>query len=398
LDWKPEDLKVPGFLASGIHCGIKDDKARKDLALLYSKSPAKIAGMFTTNCFKAAPVVLCRERISSGLGQAVIINSGNANAATGNEGYRIARAMSKAVSKTLKIKDDLVYVASTGVIGNPLPLDKVLEGVPRLVSELSEEGIYAAEEGIMTTDRFPKIEFGKLRIGSTEVSVCGIAKGAGMIEPNMATLLSFVLTDLDIDIESLRKIFRSCIEGSFNAISVDGCMSTNDTALILANGAAGNKNPGELGLKKFGECLSEVLSGLALSMVRDGEGATKVVKITVEGAANRADAKKIAYKIAGSNLVKTAFFGQDPNWGRIISAAGAAGIKLPADSVEVVIGSVPVFRKGRAVKKDADKLSKIMTSASFEVKVKVGMGMAGFSMHTSDLTYDYVKLNAHYHT
>ncbi len=398
MDWKPEDLKVPGFLANGIHCGIKDDKTRKDLALLYSKSPAKIAGMFTTNCFKAAPVALCRERIGSGIGQAVIVNSGNANAATGNEGYRAARAMSKAVSKNLRIKDDLVYVASTGVIGNHFPVEKVLEGVPRLVNGLSETGIYAAEEGIMTTDRFPKIELGKVRIGSTEVSICGIAKGAGMIEPHMATLLSFVLTDLEIDIESLRKTFRSCIEGSFNSISVDGCMSTNDTALILANGAASNKTPGAAGLDKFRECLSEILSGLALAMVRDGEGATKAVKITVENAATRADAKKIAYKIAGSNLVKTAFFGQDPNWGRIISAAGAAGIQLPADSVEVEIGPVPVFRKGRAVGKETDKLLKIMTADSFEVKVKIGMGKACFSMHTSDLTYDYVKLNAHYHT
>jgi glutamate N-acetyltransferase/amino-acid N-acetyltransferase len=398
LDWKPEDLKVRGFLASGIHCGIKEDKARKDLALLYSGKPAKIAGVFTTNCFKAAPVVLCRERIGSGLGQAVIVNSGNANAATGPEGYRIARAMSRAVSKALRIKDELVYVASTGVIGNPLPVDRVLEGVPRLVDGLSETGICSAEEGIMTTDKFPKIEMGKFRVGPAEVTVCGIAKGAGMIEPNMATLLSFVLTDLEIDIRSLRRIFRSCIGESFNAISVDGCMSTNDTALILANGAAANPAPGAAGLNKFRDCLAEVLSGLALSMVRDGEGATKVVKITVEGAATGADARKIAYKIAGSNLVKTAFFGQDPNWGRIISAAGAAGIKLPADSVEVVIGPVTVFRKGRAVRKETDRLAKVMTSDSFEVKVKIGMGEASFSMHTSDLTYDYVKLNAHYHT
>lgn len=398
MDWKPEDLKVPGFLASGIRCGIKAEKGRKDLALLYSKSPAKIAGMFTTNCFQAAPVVLCRERIGSGLGQAVIVNSGNANAATGAEGYRIARAMSRAVSRALKIHDELVYVASTGVIGNPLPVDKVLEGVPRLVKGLSETGIYAAEEGIMTTDKFPKIGLGKFKVGATEVTVCGIAKGAGMIEPNMATLLSFVLTDFEIGLDPLRKTFRSCIESSFNSISVDGCMSTNDTALILANGVAANKAPGAAGIAKFRDCLSEVLSGLALDMVRDGEGATKVVKITVENAATRADARNIAYKIAGSNLVKTAFFGQDPNWGRIISAAGAAGIRLPADSVEVVIGSVPVFRKGRAVRKDADKLSKIMTAASFEVKVKIGMGKACFSMHTSDLTFDYVKLNAHYHT
>ncbi|MEN6466391.1 MAG: bifunctional glutamate N-acetyltransferase/amino-acid acetyltransferase ArgJ [Syntrophaceae bacterium] len=398
MDWKAENLKVPGFLASGIRCGIKVEKGRKDLALLYSTSPAKIAGMFTTNCFKAAPVVLCRERIGSGLGQAVIVNSGNANAANGNEGYRAARAMSRAVSKKLRIDDELVYVASTGVIGNPLPVDKVLEGVPHLVRDLSETGIYSAEEAIMTTDRFPKIGLGKFKAGSTEVTVCGIAKGAGMIEPDMATLLSFVLTDLEIDIQSLRKTFRSCIGESFNAISVDGCMSTNDTALILANGAAANKSPGTAGLRKFRDCLAEVLSGLALAMVRDGEGATKAVRITVEGAATRADAKKIAYKIAGSNLVKTAFFGQDPNWGRIISAAGAAGIKLPADSVEVAIGSVPVFRKGRAVRKDADRLLKIMTADSFEVKIKIGMGNAAFSMHTSDLTYDYVKLNAHYHT
>ena len=397
MDWKPEDLKVPGFLAGGIHCGVKE-QGRKDLALIFSQCPARAAGVFTTNCFKAAPVLLCRERISSGVGQAIIVNSGNANAGTGRQGERAARAMSKAASRALGIKDELVYVASTGVIGKQLPIDKVLRGVPKLVGVLSETGIASAEEAIMTTDRFPKIGYGKFKSGVTEITVCGIAKGAGMIEPNMATLLSFAMTDLEIGIGDLRKVFRSCIQGSFNSISVDGCMSTNDTAIILANGMAGNKFPGTAAVSKFRECLSEVLTGLAKSMVRDGEGATKLVTITVQGAATLSDAKKIAYKVAGSNLVKTAFFGQDPNWGRIISAAGAAGIKLLPDSVEVVIGAVPVFRKGKAVDGGAERLAKIMTGDSFEVRVKLGMGKAAFTMYTSDLTYDYVKLNAHYTT
>ncbi|MBA4423911.1 MAG: ornithine acetyltransferase, partial [Syntrophus sp. (in: bacteria)] len=236
---KPETYRVPGFLANGIHTGIKTNDCR-DLALIFSTRPATAAGVFTTNCFKAAPVLLDMERIRTGIAQAVVANSGIANAATGPEGFADALAVSRAVSRELGIADDLVLVASTGVIGHRLPLPKIEAGMRGLVAGLNDDGIPDAEAGIMTTDRFPKIASRKGVIGQQEITLCGIAKGAGMIEPHMATMLAFIITDAAIGHEALKSVFRQSVDSSFNAISVDGCMSTNDTALILANGFAGN--------------------------------------------------------------------------------------------------------------------------------------------------------------
>ncbi|MDO9558594.1 MAG: bifunctional glutamate N-acetyltransferase/amino-acid acetyltransferase ArgJ [Syntrophales bacterium] len=394
-----EAYVVPGFLANGIHAGIKEDR-KKDLSLIYSTVPATAAAVFTTNVFKAAPVLLDMERIKSGRAQAILTNSGNANAATGPEGYGDARATSAALSKRLNIQDDLVLVASTGVIGHRLPVKKIESGLDKLIKGLRPEGVSDAEEAIMTTDRFPKIAIRKGRIGAREITLCGMAKGAGMIEPHMATMLAYVMTDAHVDGAALDRIFRRAVDQSFNAVSVDGCMSTNDTAIILANGAAGNPviTNRSKSLPVFQEMLVGVLSELSQSMVRDGEGATKMIRIDVQGARTCSDARKIAYAIANSNLFKTACFGQDPNWGRIIAAAGSAGIPLPVDAVDVYFEETAVFKQGRGVARDMKKLRQIMSKETLRLRIQLDMGAKSFCLYTSDLSYDYVKINAHYHT
>jgi glutamate N-acetyltransferase/amino-acid N-acetyltransferase len=394
-----DEYIVPGFLANGIHAGIKEGR-RKDLALIYSTTPARAAAVFTTNVFKAAPVLIDMERIKGGRAQAILTNSGNANAATGAEGYRDALAVSAALSKRLGLPDDLILVASTGVIGHRLPVRKIESGLDKLIKGLRPEGIPDAEAAIMTTDRFEKIAVRKGLIGDRDITLCGMAKGAGMIEPHMATMLAYVMTDADIDAETLDRVFRTAVDRSFNAVSVDGCMSTNDTAVILANGAACNPviNRRSKSLSLFREMLLGVLSELSQAMVRDGEGATKIIRIDVQGARTISDAKKVAYAVANSNLVKTACFGQDPNWGRIIAAAGSVGIPLPAEAVEVYFDDMVVFRHGCGVSANRKKLLGIMSRNEFCLGIRLGMGTRSFCLHTSDLTYDYVKINAHYHT
>ncbi len=396
---KTDNYRVPGFLANGVHAGIKADGCR-DLALIFSTCPARAAGVFTRNCFKAAPVLLDMERIKAGVAQAVIANSGYANAATGPEGFADALAVSRAASAELGIADELVLVSSTGVIGQRLPLGKIEAGVKGLVAGLNAGGIPDAEAGIMTTDRFPKIASRTALIGKKEITLCGIAKGAGMIEPNMATMLAYIMTDAAIDHDALDTVFRQAIQGSFNAISVDGCMSTNDTAFILANGAAGNPSirRGSSHLGRFGEVLSALLSELARGLVKDGEGATKVIEITVEEAKTLRDARRVAYAVANSNLVKTAFFGGDPNWGRIISAAGSVGIDLPVDRVRLFFEDIPLFACGTGIPGREGELAAIMKQNDIRVRIALGMGQRSWTICTSDLTFDYVKINAHYHT
>lgn len=396
---KTEMYRVPGFLANGVHAGIKPNGAR-DLAMLFSTRPAKAAGVFTTNGFKAAPVLIDMERIRSGTSQAVIVNSGIANAATGAEGFADALAVSQAASRELGIADDLVLVASTGVIGHRLPLRKIEAGMRGLVAGLHADGIPDAEAGIMTTDRFPKIAFRKGEIGRQEITICGIAKGAGMIEPHMATMLAFIMTDAAIGSEALDTVFRQSVERSFNSVTVDGCMSTNDTALILANGFAGNREITKRSgaLDRFGEMLSALLAELARGLVRDGEGATKVIEIAVEEAKTLSDAKRVAYAVANSNLVKTAFFGGDPNWGRIISAVGSVGIDLPVDRVRLFFEDIPVFAEGKGSLEQVERLTGIMKQTDIRVRIGLGMGRRSWTICTSDLSFEYIKINAHYHT
>jgi len=392
-------FEVPGFHAAGIAAGIKED-GKKDLALLYSEVPAKAAGVFTTNVFKAAPVLLDMERIKSGTSRAVIINSGNANAATGDEGYQDAVKMARFCAAALQIDEAQVLVASTGVIGRKLPIDKVAGNVSRLVKGLSPDGIPEAAQAIMTTDRYPKIQFREGPVGGSDICVCGIAKGAGMIEPGMATLLAFVLTDADIDDQAMKRALREAVDQSFNAISVDGCMSTNDTVLILANGLAGNRKirTSTRDFAVFTGMLTDVMTELAKSIVRDGEGATKLIEIVVEGAKTTGEAKAIAYQIARSNLVKTAFYGGDPNWGRVISAIGAAGVPVNGDAVELYFDGLPLFKQGQGVSSHLQELAEVMKKEQVKVLVKLGQGTKGFRVYSSDLTIDYVKINAHYTT
>ncbi len=394
-----DDYRVPGFLANGIHTGIKTDGGR-DLSLIFSTRPATAAGVFTTNSFKAAPVLLDQERIRSGKARAVIANSGVANAATGPDGIADALTVSRAASAELGIDDEMVLVASTGVIGHRLPVQKIEAGIKGLVAGLREDGIADAEAGIMTTDRFPKIAHRRGTIGSKEVTLCGIAKGAGMIQPNMATMLAFVITDAAIERDALDQVFRRSIAGSFNAVSVDGCMSTNDTALILANGLAGNPlmKRASANLTRFRESLSELLSELARGLVRDGEGSTKVIEITVTEAKTKRDAQRIAYAVANSNLVKTAFFGEDPNWGRIVSAAGSLGVGLPTEKVCLFLEDIPIFANGKGIDGREAELFAIMKRPEIRVRLALGMGSRSWTVCTSDLTFDYVKINAHYHT
>ena len=340
------------------------------------------------------------ERVKDGAAQAIITNSGNANAATGEKGYRAAVAMGDEVARRLRLAPESVLVGSTGIIGHDLPLEKVRSGMDRLVEGLSEDGILRAEEGIMTTDKFPKTACRKIFVGGKDITVCGIAKGAGMIQPNMATLLTYVMTDADFRDEDLRKTFKYAVDRTYNAISVDGCMSTNDTALILANGAAGNRplRAGTADGVRFRDALTAVMEELAVAIVRDGEGATKVIEIVVEEAATVSEAKRIAFAVANANLVKAAFFGKDPNWGRIISAAGSIGIPLPPEALSLYFEDVLIFTDGHGVGGNEVRLAEIMAQDRIRVVLKLGMGRRAWRVYASDLTFDYVELNSHYHT
>ena len=388
-------VQVPGFLGNGVAAGIKDGSDR-DLSLIFSEVPSRAVGVFTTNRFKAAPVILDMKRIKRGIAQAIIVNSGNANAATGKDGDEDAATMSRVTSRALGIEDELVLVASTGIIGEKLPIEKIARSIEPLVGGLSADGIFSVAEGIITTDRFPKIEYRKCFVGGKEITICGIAKGSGMIEPNMATMLSFIMTDADIDQLCLASVFRESADRSFNAITVDGCMSTNDTAIMLANGVAGNSLISETSanLVEFREALSGVMISLAKSIVKDGEGATKLIEIVVEGAKLVADAKEIAYAIANSNLVKTAFFGEDPNWGRIISAAGSTGVPFSTDLLELYIEDVPLFINGAGIA--GKEAAAIMKRDAMRILVRLGMGKEKFRVYTSDLSHEYVDINALY--
>ena len=392
-------ISVPGFLANGVSAGIKGAD-KKDLGLIYSTVPARAAAVFTRNTFKAAPVLIDMERIKKGSAQAILTNSGCANAATGKDGYADALAVSAAAAKQIKIPEDQLLVCSTGVIGRRLPVKKIESGLGRLVKGLHEYGIEDAEEAMMTTDQYPKIAIRKGIVGAKDITVCGIAKGAGMIEPNMATLLVYVMTDALVESKALNTVFHQVIDTTFNAVTVDGCMSTNDTAIILANGLAGN-NPLERAqarIQRFRDMLTDVLAELAQAVVQDGEGATKFITITVEGAKTRSDARKAAYAIANSNLVKTAFFGGDPNWGRILAALGSSGIPMEKEKVTLCLGGVPVYAQDAPQDFAPARLRDVFKSKKIEVLVSLGSGDKAHRLLTSDLSYDYVKINADYST
>jgi glutamate N-acetyltransferase/amino-acid N-acetyltransferase len=395
---RKHDFKVPGFQFAGISAVIKKN-GKKDLALIYSEVPAQVAGIFTTNSVKAAPVQIGMKRIKKGIGQAVVINSGNANACTGSRGLQDARKISSWVARGLRIDEKLIFPASTGVIGVPLPLQRFENGVPELIRSLSPDGWMSAVEAIMTTDAFPKVEMATCRIKGKIVKLCGMVKGAGMIRPNMATMLSFLVTDANIKASLLQRMLQKAAEVSYNSITVDGDTSTNDTVLILANGMSGHTQLTHMDRdgEAFQTMLNKVCSHLAKSVVKDGEGATKFVEIFITGARNREDAKKAAYSIGHSPLVKTAFFGQDANWGRILCALGYSGAKIRPDRVDVLFNRHPMVKNGMGVGgRLEEKAGKALREKSFRITINLHQGKASFLLFTTDLSFEYVKINASY--
>ncbi|MGE4578706.1 MAG: bifunctional glutamate N-acetyltransferase/amino-acid acetyltransferase ArgJ [Desulfuromonadales bacterium] len=389
---------VKGFRFAAASAGIKKS-GKADLALILSEVPATAAGVFTTNKVIAAPLQVTAPRIHLGRCQAVLVNSGNANACTGEQGLKDARRCGTLCASVLGLNEELIAVASTGVIGVPLPMDKFERAIPSLPVALNEGAAQDVAQAIRTTDAFPKMASVRVPCGQGHYTLMGIAKGAGMIHPNMATMLGFVMTDAEVDPSFLKEALRQAVADSFNSITVDGDTSTNDMVLILANGLSGN-TPIQAGTEAgadFLQALKTILLDLAKMIVRDGEGATKVVRIHVQGALDAANAKTVARSIATSNLVKTAFFGADANWGRIIAAAGYSGAEVDPNRVTILFDEVPVVRQGLSTGQDFEaQATAVLKKPEFTVTVDLGLGEGTGDYYTSDLTYDYVKINSDY--
>ncbi|HHV63127.1 MAG TPA: bifunctional glutamate N-acetyltransferase/amino-acid acetyltransferase ArgJ [Firmicutes bacterium] len=386
-----------GYKAAGVHCGVKK-QGKKDLALIYSEVEASAAGVFTRNKVKAAPVLLTLKNIAGGRAQAIVANSGNANACTGEVGMRDALRMAEVAAAELKLAPGMVVVASTGVIGVRLPIGEIEAGIRRAVGLLSRDGSRDAAEAILTTDTRTKEVVVDLKLGSSRVRIGGMAKGSGMIHPNMATMLSFLTTDAAIDPGILQEALRASVEKSFNMVTVDGDTSTNDMVVILANGLAGNPRitgPGR-DFMEFQEALDEVTVQLARMIAGDGEGATKFVEVRVLGAPTAADARLAARAIASSNLVKTAVFGEDPNWGRIIAAAGYSGAEFDWEKVDIFIGNVKTAEGGAAVPFNEEEARNELRKHDIVLTIDLKSGDQTATAWTCDLTYDYVKINASY--
>lgn len=391
---------VRGFRFAALPCGIKKKAGALDVALLVADEPVPSAAVLTRNLVRAAPCELTAERVEGGKLQAVLVNAGCANAATGKEGAAAAKRAAKAVADALGVDEALVAPSSTGVIGVVLPAEKIVARAGDLVADLAPNGARRFAEAICTTDRWTKTASVKVKLGRAEATLLGIAKGAGMIHPDMATTLGYVVTDAKASPAFLRRALREATARTFNRISVDGDTSTNDTLVVMASGAAGNETltgrdaPSE----RFVAALADVLESLARSIVRDGEGAEHVVRFEVVGATSDAVALTIARSIATSPLVKTALHGCDPNWGRILAAAGRAGVAFEPNRADVVIADVPVFRKGSPCMDEATekRASVAMKQAEYTVTVRVGRGKGRAHYDTCDLGHEYVRINADY--
>ncbi|GBE05079.1 MAG TPA: bifunctional glutamate N-acetyltransferase/amino-acid acetyltransferase ArgJ [Nitrospirae bacterium] len=395
---KPKIFKkviVSGFKFAGLASGIK--KTGKDLALIFSESPANIAGVFTTNSIKAAPVKLDIRRIRSQKGRAIIINSGNANACTGPQGLKDAREMAAITAGSLGVPVGQVYVASTGLIGRPLPMRKIRKAIPKAAGKLSSGSISDAASAIMTTDTFPKIFSRKIKINGKTATVAGIAKGAGMICPNMATMLSFMVTDIAVSTEALDSALRKAVNTSFNKLTIDGDMSTNDTVMVMANGMLKNtpltrRSPA---YKKFENAIAGIADNLSRMIALDGEGATKLINVSVKGARTEADAEKTARSIADSLLVKTALYGQEPNWGRIMAAVGYSGVRVSEQKISITVNNCQLVRRGAGVNRAPKNL---LSPDEITITVDLGLGKKAARVLTCDLTEKYIKINAGYMT
>ena len=390
-----------GFSASGIAAGIKSTGDRLDLACLFADRPSSWAAALTTNRFAAAPVKLARALLRlGGPLQAVLVNSGNANAATGPEGDRRARKVAAAVAKVLELPVGRVLVSSTGIIGRPLPVDRIVRAVPEAVRTLESSGGGLAAQAIMTTDTFVKEAALELRIAGRQVRIGGMCKGAGMIHPNMATMLAYITTDAVVSQALLRRLLSAAVERTFNRINIDGDQSTNDTVLLLAGGASGARVPAAgPDRDRFAAALDEICRRLAELIVRDGEGATKLVEIAVTGARSAADAHRVADTVANSKLVKTAWFGQDLNWGRLAAAVGYAGVRVDPEKVSISLNGKAVVAGGRGVSPARmARAAQQMKEPVLRFAIDLGIGMGSDSVLTCDLTDKYVYINAEYPT
>ncbi len=405
---KPGDLEwltggvtaVPEILASGIAAGIKPS-GKKDLALLYSSSPARAAAVFTSNQVKGAPVLVSQEHVKSGVAQAIVASSGCSNVCTGEQGMRDAREMTKVVGDLLRIPARQVLIASTGVIGQPLPMDRVRAALPKLVKALSPQGGHAAAEAIMTTDTRPKEAAVKVEVNGRPITIGGIAKGVGMIEPHLATMFCFLTTDAAVAPAALRSALKRSVDDSFNRITVDSDQSTSDTVAILANGLAETAplDAGSRGFRQFTRALGAVTTRLARMLVEDGEGATRLVTVAVRGARTRRDAVVVARSVANSPLVKTAINGQDPNWGRIMMAIGKSPARVEADKIAVAFEDELLVERGML--RDGAKHERIretMTRPAYTITIDLGLGRGEAHVFTCDLSEEYVRINAKYTT
>jgi glutamate N-acetyltransferase/amino-acid N-acetyltransferase len=395
-------IRIPqGYRLAAVHAGIKRNATRQDVSLIVSDKPAAAAGVYTQNLVFAAPVAYDRARTPGEGFRAVVINSGNANACTGERGMRDTEEMAKLAAAVAGAKADQALVLSTGIIGEFMPMEKVAAGIRTCSEQLgsTEESLIAAARGMMTTDTTHKLSGREVKIGSRTFQITGMAKGAAMIGPNMATMLGLILTDAPIAAADLQRMLSAVVDDTFNCISVEGHMSTNDTVLLLANGAAGGPNLTADELPLFHVALHEMAAELAKSIPADGEGVTHLIRIDVQGCESPAAAREIAKTVANSALVKTAVAGADPNWGRIVSAAGYAGVPFDPAKVDLDLNNFPLYRAGAPVKFDADQVSaSIKDNHETHILLTFGEGDATVRFWTTDLTAEYVRLNADYHT
>ena len=388
-----------GFQAAGVKAGIKKS-GNLDVAVIYTEKEAAAAGTFTKNAVAAAPVHVSKKVVATHAAHAIVANAGCANACTGAQGEKDAAAMQQIAANALGCTPDDVIVGSTGIIGQLLPMDKVDQGIKAAVKELSVDGSMNAGNAIITTDTYSKAGATSVTIGGKEVRFGIIAKGSGMIRPDMATVLCFITTDADIDGVLLQEALSEVIEHSLNMISIDGDMSTNDMAIVLANGAAGNPKITEKNAdyEMFKETLLVLCQGISEKIAADGEGATKFITVHVKGAKSFSDAKMVGMSVANSPLVKTAFFGEDPNWGRVICAVGYAGVPMDPNHTTVKFGDIPVYADGVGTSYDADALRTVMTAHDIVVEIDLKDGDSEAKVWTCDFSYEYVKINGEYHT
>ena len=389
-----------GFTAGSAAAKIKPTSTKDDVAAILSGRAASAAGMYTTNKVKAAPLRVSQAHLENGVAQAIVVNSGNANACTGQQGIQDAQEMCRLAGDLLGVSSQDVLVASTGVIGRQMPMDRVRAGIEAACKRLRPEGGLDAARAIMTTDTVPKTFCTRVELGGGEITLSGFCKGSGMIAPNMATLLAFLMTDAAIEPSCLKELLSGAVQDSFNMLTVDGDMSTNDFVTILANGESGVPTLAE-GTRdhvRFSGALNAACLDLAQRMARDGEGATKLVRVNVCGARDRGEVRQVGMSVANSNLVKTALFGNDPNWGRILAAAGCSGADVDEELTTLSIGDLRIYERGAAVEFPNALGVHALDRAEVDINIDLGQGSASGTVYTCDLSYEYVKINAEYTT